>query len=211
MGKIKTAISKIKRDLFERRETSSFYYIALFSLTALFLVLMLGNRTRLLRTLGRSLGFLILVILAYSFIDWNLDVTERFKFWKEKREIDQEVNFRMEETTKLVERASSGEKLSQEKLSEKLRNTFLIKLKDKRNLSEDQVQELLENQDKFRRVVRDEAIADFILNGFEDEKVIDEDEKRWFKKIGLFSSSKEKMELPKKEIERIIRRIERWS
>ncbi len=213
MTEVTSAFTNIKEDLFDRKENSSFYYLALLSLTVLFFLLMLGNGTGILGALGRAIGFFILIILGYNLIDWNLETTENFELWREKREVDQKVNLRILETSKLVDRAAEGEKLSEENIAEKIRDVFFIKLKERKDLSEGGLRALLDDQKELRKVIQDEKISDFILYGFEDREAHEEKKKDdgIIKKTKLFGSSGKNGEKQKKEIERMIRRIERWE
>lgn len=202
MAKRSSLIPKMKKDLFERKRESKVYYIALILVTAMFLIFTLGGGTGFTGTFGRIAGFFILVIIGYGLVDWSLDITERHGFWKEKEEIDGKANLRMRDTSKTLERASKGEKTSQKNLSERIAKTFLINLKEKRDLTEEELEELLKDEEELRRIVDDKVISDFIFNEFKgDEKEKDN---------GFLSSSEDPKEYRKK-IEQVIRRIEKWD
>ncbi len=210
MPEITAMVSKVKNILFRRRGTSKTYYIALISLTALFLALMLSGATGFTGVLGRTFGFLILVILAYSLVDWNLNMTESDEFWIEKKELDEIVNLRMQDTSKTLNRASRGEKICKKNLSKKIRNVFFIKLKEKKDLTEEEIQTLLQDRDKFHRIVQDEVISDFILASYSDDKTGTDEEEFTQKISSLFSSGKDPKEY-KKEIKQVIQRVEEWD
>ncbi|MBS3782053.1 MAG: hypothetical protein KGY66_01705 [Candidatus Thermoplasmatota archaeon] len=210
MSGITAMVPKVKKVLFKGRVTSNTYYIALISLTVLFLVLMWSGEGGFTGVLGRSLGFFILVILSYSLIDWCLNITESSESWREKKELDEIVNLRMQDTSKTMNRASKGERICQRKLSEKIRNIFFIKLKEKKDLTEEEIKELLQDRDKFQRTVQDEVISDFILASYSDDKT-GTDDKELTQKISSFFSPRKDPKEYNKEIEQVIRRVEEWD
>ncbi|MEF8873732.1 MAG: hypothetical protein V5A88_03560 [Candidatus Thermoplasmatota archaeon] len=198
-----TLISKINNGPFARKRESKVYYLALVFLIGIFIVFTLSGGIGFAGTVGRISGFFILAMIAYGLIDWGSAVTEKHEFWREKEDLDEEVNLRMRKTSKIIERASSGEKTSKKTLSEKIKKTFLIKLKEKRDLTEEEVQELLEDEEEFRRIVQDEVISDYILEDLEEEE-----EKG---KIATFLSSLEDKEEYRKKTKQVIRRVEGWE
>lgn len=210
MFEIASIFSKIKKNLLEEKENSKIFYIGLTFLALSFLLLMLDGGTGISGIVGRTFGFLILAILGYSLVDWNLNITESAKFWKEKKELDKIVNLPMQDTSKILKRACKGEKTCQKNLSENIIKIFFIKLKEKRGFNEEEVQALLRDQDEFRKTVQDEVISDFILAWHSEDKK-DDDEKDLTRKIRSFFSSDENPKEYKKEIEEIIRRLKEWN
>ncbi|MFP3872271.1 MAG: hypothetical protein ACOC55_02740 [Candidatus Natronoplasma sp.] len=210
MENLKEVVSKTKKDLFDSRENSTLYYFALAFLTLLFFIFMLSEGTGIVGVLGRTLGFLILVILAYSMIDWVSSSTKDPEYWEDKRELDEEVNLRIQEASELLERVSKGGKISKKNLSKKIREVFYIKLKEKKDLSNEEVRELLKDEERFREVVKDSVISDFILSSNEDKETTNGKKGSIEKLIGS-NSSNERGEEHKKEIERVIRRISTWD
>lgn len=190
---------KININKLKRNRESKIYYIALIFLTAVFIILTLEGGTGFTGTFSRIIGFIILAIFGYGLLDWSSAVTEKHVFWREKEELDEEVNLRMHGTSKILERALDGEKTSQKALLEKMRKTFFIKLKEKRNLTDDDLQELLIDEKKLRKIVQDEVISKFILSEL--------NEKERGKEEGIFSTNKDQ----RKKIEHLIRRIEKWD
>lgn len=178
-----------KVNIFEENRESKLYYLFLIFLVVLFLVFTLGeDRTGFAGTIGRVSGLVILLVIGYGLIDWSFAITESEEFWQEEEDIDEKINLRMEETSKILERASQGEKTSQDNLTDKVRKTFFTMLKERRGLIEEGLQELLMDEDRFRSVVDDDLISDFILDGPED-----------------FEEEYEK------KIEEVIGRMERWD
>jgi len=213
MVEIKPPIRRIKKDMLEKKKESMFYYFALISLTAVFLILTLGGGADFTGTFGRVAGFFILLLIGYTLIERGENITEKHELWEEKEKLDEEINLRMYNTSKTLQRASEGETTSQKKMAEKIKKAFLIKLREERGLSEEEMQELLKDEDKFRTMVEDDLISDFILTEVNDEG----GEKKKVTSFLLSSEeteeaeNTEKIEKYRKKIDLIIRRIEQWD
>ncbi|MBS3817397.1 MAG: hypothetical protein KGY76_07540 [Candidatus Thermoplasmatota archaeon] len=213
MADITGMISRTKEDLFGRRGESKVFYFFIVLLAVFFLIMVLGEGDEVTALIGSVAGYVLLVIIAYSLIDWTSSNTENSEFLSGEDNLEEDVNLRIQETSEIVKRAFEGKEVSQERLEEKIEETFLIKLKEKRNLDEKDVQKLLKDEEEFRKVVNDEVISDFILSDREDRSS-DEDSKGWIEKTRdiLVSDRKgEEEKRYKKDMVDIIGRIEEWE
>ncbi len=139
-----------------------------------------------------TLAMFILFLIGFNLVYWSVEKTEKSDIWERVGELDEEVNLRLKESSSFFRRAYKGMELSQGYLEKRVVDLFKEKLKDNRNLSENDVIELLNEPDEFRELVDDEIISDFILfkenrdeDGFIDdqsnkkERLKGEDYERW--------------------------------
>lgn len=147
-----------------------------------------------------TLAVFILLIIGFNLVYWMFEETEKSEIWKREYEYDEEVNLKLRKSSDLVRRAFKGMELSQGLLEKKIRDLYLDKLKEERNLSQEEVRELLNDAEEFRKVVDDDLISDFILSK-EDQHGIDEQP----------SSEKSKGENYEQWITYLLKRIEGWE
>lgn len=136
------------------------YYLLTFLLILALAVAMIigGGDLRL------TLANLILIILGLNLIYWEIEGTETSEIWKSEEEFDKKVNLKLKDSSKLVERAHGGMELSQGILEKKITNLYLNKLKENRNLTQEEMRKLLKSPEEFKRVVDDDIISEFILS-----------------------------------------------
>ena len=128
-----------------------------------------------------TMAILILFLIGFNLIYWVVGDTENSDIWKREVEYHEEVNLKLRGSSELVQRAFKGMELSQGYLEKRVVDLFKEKLKDNRNLSENDVIELLNEPDEFRELVDDEIISDFILfkeNRDEDGSIDDQSNKK---------------------------------
>lgn len=129
-----------------------------------------------------TLTFLILVVIGSNLIYWLMENTEKSTIWRREGEFDKRVNLQLKDNSDLVRRAFKDMELSQGYLEKKIKDLFLSKLADKRNLSKEEIRELQQDPERFRQIVNDEMISDFILykrsgeNNGEKEKIVSGEE-----------------------------------
>jgi len=181
------------RQTSEEEEGNLLYYILMTIMVfglALGIILF-GGMVRL------TLSILILLVIGFNLVYWVVEETEYSDIWRRDDEFDEVVNLKLRNSSDLVERAFKGMELSQRYLEKKIRDLFMDKLMDNRNLSREETRELLKEPEKFRQVVDDEIISDFILSKkkeakqFSTERLEREDYERW--------------------ISTLLRRIKRWE
>ncbi len=159
---------KIIEKLTDQNETSNFFYLLVGSLALLSVLFLMGGDEGLPFILGRITGFIIIVMLAYSLIEWVGQTIKETEHWTEEENLDEDINLRIDDISALLKRASEGERKSQEILHEKLKKIFFLRLKEEEDISENEVRGLVKKQEKFSEVVQDEVIAEFILSMEED-------------------------------------------
>ncbi len=196
-------ITQIKRDLFDHEgESSIYFYIVTGAIALLFLIFIMERGGPwggdLLTILAWVLGFVIILHIAYLLISWTSSVTERPDVWEETREFDTDENLQVKKISTLLDRAAEGKTVSQERLHEKIKDIFFIKLKERKDLNDEEVRDLVRDPDRFRDLVKDDTISDFILSIEENKK-------------GKFKVQDMSEEQYKKKIRKIIRRINEWD
>lgn len=197
---------KTIKDLMRQNETSNFFYILVGILALLSILFVMGGDEGLPYTIGRIVALIIVVLLAYSLIRWTSNITEKSDDWIEKESLDDDINLRIQDISELLERASEGKEKSQEILHKKLRKVFFLKLKEIRDISDNELRDLVKKPEKFRELVQDEVIADFILSMEKKSKETSSGKSK------LFSSSKVKTQKKyKKKIKELIQRIDEWE
>ncbi|MFP4608649.1 MAG: hypothetical protein ACOCTR_02580 [Candidatus Natronoplasma sp.] len=166
-------------------EGDRLYYILITILVVILTAFMLawGGQPQL------TLAIIILFIIGGNLVYWMYERTESSVVWEQEEELSEELNLKMKDDSDLIRRAFQGMELSQSLLEKKIKNLFIEKLKDERNLSKEEVRELLQRPEKFRQVVDDEVISTFILSEETERGQKDYQEK----------------------IYRLIVRIERWE
>ena len=126
------------------------------------------------------------------------------KSWKRETDLNLLVGSNLEPLSKTFDRAAHGSETSQALLEERLKKLFIQRLKDSRELTSDDVNELLEDPKRLKRVVGDKVLVDFLIKGKDIRKVgghhaiygapIEADPKKY-----------------KMKINRIIKHIEEWK
>lgn len=157
-----------------------------------------------------TLANLILFIIGFNLVYWSMEITEKSYIWRNEEEFDERINLKLKGDSDLVKRACEGMELSRGILEKKIRNLYLSKLMEDRNLDQKEVRELLQNPEDFRQVVDDDIISDFILSkrGKDETKRVDEEENLEEER----SSTKqfEGVEY-KRWISTLLKRIEGWG
>ncbi len=197
---------KMINDLLDQSKTSNFFYLLIGFMVLLSIIFVMGGDEDLPYQLGRIISFIVVILFAYSLLDWTTRVTEKTSEWTEKESLDEDINLRIQDISELLKRASEGKKMSQDILHEKLKKIFFIKLKEIEDLSDNDIRDLVRNPDEFRKVAQDEIIADFILSLEQDSK------KRRSRRSNFLSSSKSiSQKSYKNKIKEIIKRIDEWE
>jgi len=143
------------------------YYIlmALLVFALLVGIIFLGGMLRF------TLAIFILFLIGFNLFYWSIEETENSEIWRKGDEFDEEVNLKLKEDSALVRRAFKGMEMSQGYLEKKIRDLFLDKLMESRNLSSEEIEKLLHQPDEIRHMVDDEILSDFILSKLhEDER-----------------------------------------
>ncbi len=126
------------------------------------------------------------------------------KSWERHTDLDITIGSNLEPLLKTVDRAAHGSETSQALLEERLKNLFIERLKDSKELSSDELKNLLNDPSRLKRVVEDDVLTEFLIKGKD------------IRKIGghhaLYGSKTESNPIKyKKKINRIIKHIEEWK
>jgi len=192
--------------ILDQNEASNFFYILIGLLVMLSILFLMGGDEGLPYSLGRVISFIIVLLFAYSLLDWTSNITEKSDDLTDKDSLDENINLHIKDISRLLERASEGKEKSQEMVHEKLKKIFFLKLKEVKDISDNDLRDLVRNPEKFRKVVQDEVIADFILSL---EKKSDGTKTRRSK--FLSSSEMNSQRKYKKKMKEIIQRIDKWE
>jgi len=195
-------------DLLDQSETSNFFYLLIGLLIFLSILFVMGgdDGEGLPYYIGRGISYIIVILFAYSLLDWTTRMTEKTTDWTEKESLDEGINLRIQDISELLQRASEGKEMSQDILHKKLKKIFFLKLKDIEDISDNDLRDLVRNPEEFRKVVQDDVIADFILSLEEESK-----EKKSRRSRFLSSSDYKNQKNYKKKIKDLIQRIEEWE
>ncbi|MEF8832652.1 MAG: hypothetical protein V5A66_03930 [Candidatus Thermoplasmatota archaeon] len=194
-------IAKKNKNVLEQKSVTKLVFLIAGLLTILFLiVIMAGGEgiTGISGALARIIRFFILIILAYIVVNWSFSITEETEVFEESKEFDTDRNLQIEEISTLLERASDGKTRSQEVLHNNIKDIFFIKLKEKEGLSKNELRGMVKKPEKFRSIVQNDMISDFILSLEEENES---------------NSDLEKMDKVqyKKMIRKIIQEISEWD
>jgi len=155
-----------------------------------------------------TLAIFTLFIIGFNLLIWSFGRTEHSQIWRREKRYDEKVNLKLKDTSNLVERAFKGMELSQALLEKEIRNLYLDKLRENRNLSMEELEELLNSSEKFRQVVDDEIISDFILSKKED---VESSEDRGNSEYDHNLSERLKGEGYEQWISTLLKHIEEWE
>ncbi len=204
-------ITEKKRNMFDLDSENSLLYLLVVVLLAFFLIFTTGE-TELSAALSRITGLVILVVLAYMLVTWTSSITEKSDVREQKQDLNDSTNLQVKEISTLLERASEGKTTSQEILHEKIKDIFIIKLKEKEDLTTERVRELMRNPKEFRKVVQDDMISDFILSLEKDSKAASQE--MGSKAVSLSPEEKDKDKYKKeykRNVRKIIQKINEWG
>lgn len=194
------------KNFLHKKETSNFFYLLTGLLVLLSILFVMGGDEGLPLILGRITGFIIVILIAYNLIEWISTITDKTEEWKEKENLDEDINLRIQDISELLQRASEGNEKSQEILHNRLKKIFFLKLKEIKDISDKNLKELVRNPEEFRKTVQDEVIANFILS------VEEKSRKTKSGKSKFLSSSKGTSQRKyKRKIKDIIQRIDEWE
>lgn len=170
-------IAKKNKNFLDLESDKKFVYLIVGLLSVLFLIAVMAEGGDISIVLGRIIGLAIISVLSYMLVNWISTITEETEVLKEKKEFESDKNLQMEEISILLERASDGKTKSQEILHNKIKDIFFIKLKETRNLSKSELRSIVKKPERFRSIVQDDMIADFILSlEIENEDEFDPEE-----------------------------------
>lgn len=168
-------------------------------------MLVLGNPLRWIVSL------IILGLLGFNMVNHIRHRTENMDVWKRENELDDIVHLHISRISEVTKNAYYGKKLSRGILEEYLTDEFIEKMKDKRNLTDSEIDYLLDHPDDLKKVIRDDELTDFILKAKSLKKVLQKDyygsdkkEKKFFEKEKLDKAYKNK-------INRLVKKMEEWN
>ena len=165
---------------------------------------------------GGSLRWLVgLVIIVFMGIIVIFQIYERsigISNWGRDNELDSIVNLNLERLSEIAGRAYRKRTISKALLEDRIKEEFIKKIKNHKNLSDAEMEKLLKDPDELREIIDDDLIADFILRSKSYNKVIHDEstsKKSFFDKLGFRKITVDKDY--KERIDEILKRMEEWN
>lgn len=164
------------------------------------------------------LGLLVLLLMCMLIASEIGDMSSEMSFWERDDDIDYELNMNLKEISKVADRAFNGKKVSKARLEERIIKEFLGKVKTNRELSDDDIKDMLNDPEKMGKKIDDEKITDFILGSksftdiVHEKSIHEQDISRWSNLKDKLKFKKEvKDENYKERIDEILKRMEEWN
>ncbi len=201
-----TKISDGVKIFIDKHQSSYLFYLLLGLLAIISTVFILSGETDIAHTLGRAMALIFIFGLSYGLVEWIFSVTEEQEYWEEKEDVDENINLHVKDISELLERASEGKEKSREKLHRKIKEVFLLKLKSKKDISDEKMKDLLNDTDQLKREIGDEFISEFIIKTGQKKYKFEEEEKK-VKKKNLIKYKKRY----KEKIKELLIRINDWD
>ncbi len=98
--------------------------------------------------------------------------------WRRPQGEDKVQNLPLERMSGRMDRALKGLELSQTLIEKRLKRDLVEKIKEKKDMSEGDIKELLKNEDDLRKIVEDETLVDFLLNSKKIEDIVGKEDER---------------------------------
>ncbi len=200
----KTLIQNIKESMGNLFSTNPYYLLILLALIG-FIIIIEGY----LDTFARMLSFLVVIIFAYGLITWSHSSIEEDEFWEDKDELSEEINLQVRDIKRVLKLASEGKEKSREKLHKRIEEILFLKLKDKKDMSRQQIRDLAEKPEELQELVNDKMISEFILYMERSSDSSDSNAKKK-EKENYYIEKIEGTEY-KEYIKKLMKRIDEWS
>lgn len=165
---------------------------------SIFLLFTAGN-------LQRFIGITLLVWISFSIIYAAGKNTKRISTWRRTSRYDGVENLPLKRDSETMERALNGLELSQTIVEKRLRKTLIEKIKDEKDLSMKEMNELLKQPSKLEKIVDNERLNDYLLNSKRMKDVIRSENSN------DLSEEEGKDRSFKKRIEEVIEKISSWE
>lgn len=163
MNETSAITSDFLRKTKETLSQNSILFLAVIFLFFLFIIFTFGGVGFFGGGLSRVFGLIILIIFGYMLINWTTEYVGLDEDNVLDEDEEYEDNLKIKEISDMLERASEKKTVSQDLLHNKIKDMFIMKLREKRNLTNEEVQNLLKDPAESRRVIDDEMISNFIL------------------------------------------------
>ncbi len=192
----------------EKEETESMFRILLLSIIALLAVFMAFVGGSLKWIVGLSIIIFIGAIIIFEIYNRTVGISD----WERDNELDSIVNLNLEKLSEIAGRAYRDRTISKALLEERIKEEFIKKVKNHKNISDAKMERLLQNPEKLREIIDDDVITEFIVGSKSYNKVIHEEskskksflEKLGFRKITIDKNYKER-------IDEVLDRMEEWN
>jgi len=192
----------------EKEGQERLFHMVMISIIVVLAVMMTFIGGSLKWLLGLSIIFLMGVIILVEIYDSSNTIS----FWKRDNKLDSIVNLNLDRLSEIAERAYRSRTVSKALLEERIKEEFVKKLKNYKNLTDEETEKLLNNPKELREVVDDDVITNFIIGSKSYSKVVHEEpksKKTFLQKIGFKNISVDKDY--KERINEVLERMEEWN
>ncbi len=151
------------------------------------------------------LAFAIIFIIGFNVVLWIGRKTESLEIWSGETNMTKDENFKLVDDSKTINRAGKGMEFSRGKLKKRIKDLILDKIKVEKDLTDEEVSDIIDDEERLRESVDDDAIVEFLLS-------FDKKDDGSSKEKGIFKTSLLRDDEDyKKEIASILERIDRWE
>lgn len=154
-------------------------------------------------------GLIIIGLIGLNIVYYLYNKSDKVRMWERENKLDDIVHLKISRTSEIARRAFKGNELSQAILEEKMISEFIKKLKEERNLTDAEIDYLLDHPSKLKKIIGDDELSMFVLKGKSLQKMlqkIDEGDSTK-KKFGKLIEDK----AYKRKIERLHKKMEEWN
>lgn len=151
------------------------------------------------------LAYAIIFIIGFNVVLWVAKRTESSEVWSSGNAMVEDENFKLLDDSETIRRASKGMQFSRGKLRKRIKDLVLNKIKMEEDMSDEDIDDLLNDEERLGEIVDDDAIVEFLLSFDRRENGISEEESLF--KSKLFGDAESDY---KENINSIVERIERW-
>ena len=158
--------------------------------------------------LGLSIILFIGGIVVFEIYEGTRDIT----FWDRNNELDRIVNMNLERLSEIAGRAYRDRTVSKALFEERIKEEFIKKLKNHKNLSDAEMKRLLKDTNRLRKIIGDDLITEFIVGDKSYTQAVQDQskpKKSFLNKLGFRNISINKDY--KERIDEVLKRMEEWN
>ncbi|MFW6195871.1 MAG: hypothetical protein ACOC5D_00920 [Thermoplasmatota archaeon] len=194
--------------MIDEEEDERSFRILLLSIITFLTIMMFFISGSLKWVIGLSIILFLGVILIFEIYNRSAEIS----FWKRDNELDSIVNLNLERMSEIAGRAYHDKTISKSLFEERVKEEFIKKLKNYKNISDAEMERLMENPKELREIIDDDMITKFILESKSYNQAVHEQattKKSFTQKFGLAKITVDKDY--KDKINEILERMEEWN
>lgn len=158
------------------------------------------------------LGLFIILFIGGIVVFEIYERTRDISFWERNNELDRIVNLNLERLSKIAGRAYRDRTVSKALFEERIKEEFIKKLKNHKNLSDAEMKRLLKDPNRLRKIIGDDLITEFIVGDKSYTQAVQnrsKPKKSFLDKLGFRNISINKDY--KERIDEVLKRMEEWN